>query len=300
MNLATLMISATLAMAAVPKAFAQAVFFTDRTAFETAAAATGGVAKVESFDNTPPAAALVDQIFFPDNQTPEFFFGVSDNIPGQTDPGLLDSTNADGLGLSSAITEGSGALTFFDIGIGGAFLFSNSIGAFGLDITTSAATSVTIIYGFGGNPNPTGTNTFTTNADTPQFVGVVDPAGFDGVVFDFGTAQTNVAYDFLSYRVALTATTTTLATVSTTTQTEGTSSTSTSEYIDIYVQIYGYFQWCSLYLMLMIFCYNNCTAIRVQPQQERPHPRLPRKPRLVQQLKRRAPPARVRVSIYVV
>ena len=90
---------------------------------------------------------------------------------------------------------------------------------------------------------------------------------------------------------------TTQATV-TTTQTEGT--TSSSKYTENEV---------CCRLSTMLFCnltehfvskmhyLNNCTAIRVQPQQERPHPRLPHKPRLVQQLKRRAPPARVRVSI---
>ena len=299
MNLATFMIGATLATA--PNTFAVPVFYTDRTTFEAAIVAAPGFAKVESFDNTPPAVPGVTQIFFPVGQTPEIAFSVANNQAGQTDPGLLNSSNADSLGLSSAITAGSGALTYKSLGSQSGDFFTidpnTPVVAFGLDVTTSAATPTgsSMVTALGGAG--VGSLMLDTGANSPQFVGVVDPAGISQVSFLLlGTL--NVAFDSLSYRIVPGGTgpppgcclgpppvpppvpppgppptppvTTTLATATTTTQTVGTSSsTSTSEYI------------CCMMFAVDFnssFCVSLTTTARqfvyVQPQELQP-PRLP-------------------------
>ena len=81
--------------------------------------------------------------------------------------------------------------------------FNSSITAFGLDITTSGATSnsqLNILFDDFGLPSST-QFFFTTNADSPQFVGVVDPEGIGGVLFGSLGAPNNVAFDRLSYRM---------------------------------------------------------------------------------------------------
>ncbi len=69
-----------------------------------------------------------------------------------------------GIGLSNGITEGTGAIAYNDNGssIGHIFSFNSAINAFGVDITTSEASSIS----FGG--------AFGMGANTLQFFGVID------------------------------------------------------------------------------------------------------------------------------
>jgi len=79
MNLGTFLMSAALAMATAPNAFAVPVFYTDRAAFEAAA---GSGLQSESFETVGPVQTIdsgFSLIFFPDSNNPEFVFvGIQD------------------------------------------------------------------------------------------------------------------------------------------------------------------------------------------------------------------------------
>ena len=219
MNLGTFLMSAALAMATAPNAVANPVFYTDRSAFEAAtpplSPTISGELIMESFDFVTPVQTIdgFPVLIFPSINTPGFVFS-----PGDA-PVLLDSSNSASLGLNNAITDGSGALTlttsggdaniFFTFNANPSITpelsatFNSSITAFGLDITTSGATSnsqLNILFDDFGLPSST-QFFFTTNADSPQFVGVVFPDGFNEVFFQFEefAAPINVAFDRLSY-----------------------------------------------------------------------------------------------------
>jgi len=219
--------SAALAMATAPNTVAEPVFYTDRAAFEAAA---GSGLQSESFETVGPVQTTeiteegvspfnVSVIVFPDSNNPEFIFLGQDVVPDSI--GQLTAASTVGLGLTNAITDGTGALTFksdiissssvvfgFRKGFGGAPfeplgipVLNSSIEAFGIDITTSVAkvTSPLIVSDI-NNTMPAGFD-YTTEANTPQFVGVIDPEGFDVVGFVGLGFSNNVAFDRLSYRV---------------------------------------------------------------------------------------------------
>ena len=208
MNLATAVLMIT-AMAAAPNAFAVPVFYTDRAAFEAAA---GSGLQSESFETVGQVQTIdsgFSLIFFPDSNNPEFVFASDEQAPGTQ----LTAANSGSLGLTNAITDGSGALTYTLNGFGNLFGFNvsdtgipelsalnNSITAFGIDITTSVATSGSALSV--DTSSTSASNAFTTNADTPQFVGFVDPEGITSVGYT-NTVESayNVAFDRLSYRV---------------------------------------------------------------------------------------------------
>jgi hypothetical protein len=147
---------------AVPAA-ADIVTFTDRAAF---AAAAGGPMDSQSFES----------FFLP---TP------SASFPGftldETGPGAIPvvySGNrifASLAGVSDAITDGRGFAGFVDNGASLVrFRFAAPISAFGLDVTSSAATTVTFGGGVAGS--------LALAANRPGFFGVIDTAGTFGTV----------------------------------------------------------------------------------------------------------------------
>ena len=218
MNLATFMISATLAMTTAPNAFADPVFYDNRAAFNAAA---GSGLSFESFENPPFPTRGRDEISF--NTLPPFTFTVTNNVPFQTDPVQLNDPGP-------AVTEGTAGLFYvyaFPMASAGPnngiFQFPFPILAFGIDFTTRDNTASEVMVLGGNSP---GMTSFSTFAGSPRFVGVVDPDGISSVTFIPGPTGISfpLGFDSLSFGPPITTTTTT-------TQTEGTTSSSTSEYI---------------------------------------------------------------------
>jgi PEP-CTERM motif len=161
---------------AIPTAAAP-VFFTDRTAFD---AASGGGLSFESFEaDFSPAASVV----FAD-------FTVSET--GGINA-LAQLRDFPGLGLNAVITDGTGGLFFDDNGtsIGTFFAFSSPINAFGIDLVSSPASTVTI----GGSVS----SSVTLAAGVPKFFGVIDLLGsFTSISFD-ASGGPNIGFDAASY-----------------------------------------------------------------------------------------------------
>ena len=118
MNLGTVLMIAV--MATAPNAFAVPVYYDNQADF---VAAAGSGLQSESFETVGPVQIIggIPVLFFPDSNNPEFVFASDDQDPGQ-----LTAASAVGLGLTNAITDGSGALTYANNGLGNVFGFNVS------------------------------------------------------------------------------------------------------------------------------------------------------------------------------
>ena len=159
-------------------AWAVPMFFDDRSAYEAAA---GGGLSVEDFEADFAIAASVS---FADFDVSETGSGVS-NIVGQ----LRDFPT---LGVNAAITSGTGGVVYDDNGssVANFFNFSNPIEAFGIDLATSSAATVTV----GGSV----ATSFATGAGTSHFFGVIDTAGLSTITFS-ASGGPNVGFDLASF-----------------------------------------------------------------------------------------------------
>ena len=161
---------AALAALAAPGARAQ-VFFTDRAAFNAAA---GGGLSFESFE-TPFAPAPT--VNFPG-------FSISET-------GAISNTVfSDPFGA----TDGSLAAVYRDNDNSvSTFAFTSPVTAFGLDVTTSTATTVLV----GGDIS----SSFSLFANTPQFFGVISTTPFSTVTFN-ASGPPEVGFDAVSFGTA--------------------------------------------------------------------------------------------------
>jgi len=150
------------------------MYFTDRASFD---AATGGGLAFESFEE-------------------DFDWTPVKVFAGFT---VSETQGVDALAqlryysyLPGAITDGTGALWYDDNGssIGTFYAFTSPITAFGLDVTTDEASTVTI----GGSVS----DSLVLGVNTPAFWGVIDPAGLTSITFD-ASGGPNIAFDALSY-----------------------------------------------------------------------------------------------------
>ncbi|MEQ8800498.1 PEP-CTERM sorting domain-containing protein [Haliea sp.] len=165
-------------LAALPSAHAAPMFFSDRALFDLA---TGGGLNFESF---------------------EADFLVSDTLPftGFT---ASETGGTNGMGqlrdfptlVPGAITDGSGGLGYDDNGssLGNFLSFTTPITAFGLDVTTSEASTVLIS---GSVSSSVG-----LAAGVPSFWGVVETAGITSLSFS-ASGDPNVGFDAVSYGLA--------------------------------------------------------------------------------------------------
>jgi len=159
------------------------VYYSDRTAFEAAA---GGGLSFESFEEEFTSSASVDFTDFTASETEGTNIGF-----------LVQLRNFASGSVSNAFTDGTGALAYTDNGdsIATFFDFSTPITAFGIDVTTSEASTIAV----GGSSI---LDSFNTAVNTPQFWGVIDTDGITQVTFDVSGGP-NVGFDSLSYGVAV-------------------------------------------------------------------------------------------------
>jgi len=161
-----------------------AIYYSDRVAFD---AATGGGLSFESFEQDfAPGSA---QQFFTD-----FTVSESQKSGVQIGNSLAQLRNYASVGLSNAITNGTGALWYDDNdnSVATFFSFSTPITAYGMDVTTSAASTIAV----GGSSI---VDSFTTAVNTPQFWGVIAcNNGITQITFDVSGGP-NVAFDSASY-----------------------------------------------------------------------------------------------------
>lgn len=157
--------------------FAAPTYYTDRLAFE--AAIDGGL----SFESFEGIWGVSDTVVFND-------FSVSET-------GGINALAASSNIWPESVTDGTQSLWYDDNGdsIGTFFSFSNPVSAFGLDLTTTSDSVVTI----GGN-SIVGSASLTSN--TPSFWGVVDPDGILTITFD-ASGGPLVGFDAVSYGEAL-------------------------------------------------------------------------------------------------
>jgi len=154
-------------------------YYTDRAAFD---AATGGGLNFESFENDFSSAPTVAFPGFSVSET-----GGTNGVGQLRDfPGFVDG----------AITDGTGAVWYFDNGlsIGTFFSFTTPITAIGMDIASSPGSTVTI----GGSVN----DSIVLVDNTASFWGVIDPNGITSVTFDTSGTGISVGFDAVSYGVA--------------------------------------------------------------------------------------------------
>jgi len=156
------------------------VFFTDRAAFDLA---SGGGLNFESFEGN---FAVSDTQTFTDFTVTETgganFLGQLRDFPG--------------LGIGSVIVDGTGGLGYDDNGssLASFFSFSSAVNAFGIEIATSADSTVTI----GGNVK----TSFNLLAGVNAFFGVIDTSAlFSSITFDVSGGP-NVGFDAASYGIA--------------------------------------------------------------------------------------------------
>lgn len=156
------------------------VFFTDRTAFDTA---SGGGLNFESFEAN---FAVASSIAFTD-------FTVSETIGANA---LGQVRNYPIAGLNAVITDGTGAIFYDDNGssIGTFFSFTSPVNAFGIDIATNNGSTVTI----GGSVS----TSISLSAGVPKFFGVIDTTGtFSSITFN-ASGGPNVGFDSASTGMA--------------------------------------------------------------------------------------------------
>ncbi|MEE4216116.1 MAG: IPTL-CTERM sorting domain-containing protein [Xanthomonadales bacterium] len=153
-------------------ALAAPTYYTDRATFEAAA---GAGLSFESFESQ---------------------FGVGATLIF-TDFSVSESGGTNALAPASgfapfAITDGAQALAYDDNGasIGTFFGFVTPVEAFGLDLSTSEGSTVTI----GGDVG----DSVVLTAQTPAFWGVIDPDGISSISFD-ASGGPNVGFDAVSY-----------------------------------------------------------------------------------------------------
>jgi len=160
-------------------AYAAPVYFTDRASFD-AAAGTG-----LNFESFEADFATADTIVFAGFTVSETL-GINILAQLRNFPGVLDA----------AITDGTGALSYDDNddSVGTFFSFVSPITAFGLDITTSPDSTVTI----GGSIS----DSLVLTADTPSFWGVIDMDGITSISFD-ASGGPLVGFDAVSYGQAV-------------------------------------------------------------------------------------------------
>jgi hypothetical protein len=154
------------------------VFYNSRAAFD---AATGGGLAFESFEkHWAPAVPTV------------VFDGFTVQESGGYNALAQLRNYPSGAGISNAITNGTGALWYDDNGssVGTFFNFTSPIDAFGMDITTSSAATITV-----GGSVATSTS---TGVNSPQFFGVIDTAGLTSLSFS-ASGGPNIGFDSASY-----------------------------------------------------------------------------------------------------
>lgn len=159
------------------------MYFTDRAAFD---AATGGGLDFESFESksSTPQASVTFTGFTVD----ETLDGAN-NALGQGNAGFLPASVTDGLRSIVYFDRGPSLVTFS--------AFSGPVTAFGLDLTSSVASSVAI----GGSVS----SVRALAANTPAFWGVIDTDGITSITLDVtGAAPGNIfaGFDAVSYGAA--------------------------------------------------------------------------------------------------
>ena len=154
------------------------VYYTDRSTFLAAA----GALNFESFEIAPSTYA--EQYDFSGFSVKE-----TDGINALTNV-AINSTFG-----TFPVTDGVNAIWYDDNGssIGTFFSFAALTNAFGLDITTSEASTVSI----GGSVS----SSISLVANTPSFWGVIDSIGFSGITFN-ASGEPLVGFDFVSYGAA--------------------------------------------------------------------------------------------------
>ena len=171
----------TFAVTAVPIC-ADPIYFTDRTAFD---AATGEYLDFESFEQD--WATPVPVKFFPG-------FTVTETLGANL---LAQARNYPAAMTGWMITDGTGALWYDDNdnSIGTFFDFVSPVTAFGMDMSTNAASVVTID---GGDVS----YNLNLGIETPSFWGVVDYDGIMSITID-ASGGPNIGFDAASYGLAM-------------------------------------------------------------------------------------------------
>lgn len=163
------------------------VYYSDRVAFD---AATGGGLSFESFEQSfANGSPLVFNDFTASENNDGNGFDILYQLRGQSFAGVGS--------VSNAFTDGTCALAYIDndSSVATFFSFSTPITAFGLDVTTDVASTITV----GGSSI---SNTFATAVNAPQFWGVIDTDGITQVTFDV-SGSPFVGFDSLSYGVVV-------------------------------------------------------------------------------------------------
>jgi len=165
--------------AAAGSASAVPVYYNNRAAFQAAAT---GTLTTESFETPSPNAATLT---FPDFQVSET---GGTNVVGfaSNNPGVINFAITNGMDAIGYDDNGASIGTFFNFTDGGVL-------AFGLDISSSAGTTVTI----GGGAI---SDSVVLAAAQPQFWGVIDTAAISTVTFD-ASGGPNVGFDFAQYQL---------------------------------------------------------------------------------------------------
>lgn len=158
-------------------------FFTDRSAFQSAA----GLLSTESFET---AFGSVQPTF----TFTDFSFSA---MEGSSPTGAVARASLVPGFLGFGITNGVDALGYRDNGSStGRFLFNSPIYAFGVDVGSNARGLLTI-----GGDLASGVE---LESLRPKFFGVIWTAGFDQIDLDMAGAYIDVAVDFVQYSPSVT------------------------------------------------------------------------------------------------